>query len=318
MRFNEESISLAHICAADATYRITTTDSIDDLKKSIAGIGLIHSPILHPTTAGYRIVAGFRRIEALRALGRVTLQARLLPDDSDESTRVNLAIADNSLQRALNPIESSRALNLLSSVAVDERHLIQMAAALSLPNNPALMAKHMTLTSMPAAVQHGVVSGELPLSMALELKKFDTKTAESLARIFTELRLGLNRQRELLTLLHEIAMREDRSIDALLVGSDVRGIIDNADLDNVRKSGRLRALLFRRRYPAISARAARFNDLVKALRLGSGVKLSPPGNFEGTVYTLSIYFDRKAQLVDRGKCIETLIRSDALGKFLEE
>jgi ParB family chromosome partitioning protein len=318
MRFNEESISLAHICAADATYRITTAESSDDLKKSIAVLGLIHSPILHPTAAGYRIIAGFRRIEALRALGRVSLKARFLPDGSDESTRVNLAIADNSLQRALNPIESSRALNLLSSVAVDERHLIQMAAALSLPNNPTLMTKLMTLTSMPAAVQHGVLSGELPLSMALELKKFDAMTAETLARIFTDLRLGLNRQRELLTLLHEIAMREDRSIDALLGDSEVRGIVENANLDNARKSGQLRVLLFRWRYPAISERETRFKDLLKALHLGSGVKLIPPGNFEGTTYTLSITFDRIAQLMERGRSLEALDRSDALRKFLEE
>jgi len=318
MRFNEDSIPLADICESDSTYRVTTATTIDDLTDSIAVIGLIHPPILQRENSGYRIVSGFRRIAASRALGQKTIQTRLLPDDSDESTRVYLAIADNSLQRSLNLIESSRALNLLSRVTNDEHHLVEMAAVLTLPKNPAMIARLLPLTAMPTAIQAEVVSEGLPLSMALELDTFDIKTAEKLARIFTDLRLGLNRQRELLTHLREIAKREDRSIDAILADDEVRGITDNVDLGSVQKSGQLRALLYRWRYPSIAERSAQFNDLVKAMRLGSGIKLTPPIHFEGTAYTLSITFERFDQLADRGKSLKILRQSDALKKFLKE
>ena len=318
MRFNEESISLADICESDSTYRVTTTSSIDDLRDSIAVLGLIHPPILQRTEIGYRIVAGFRRIAASRALGQPTVQTRLLPDDSDELTRVHLAIADNSLQRSLNLIESSRALNMLSRVTNDEHHLAEMAAILLLPDNPTMIAKLMPLTAMPAAIKAAVLSEGLPLSMALELDTFDVKTAEKMARIFTELKLGLNRQRELLTHLCEIARREDRSIDDVLTDDEVSGIIDNVDLGSAQKSMQLRALLYKRRYPSIAEKSARFNHLVRALRLGSGIKLTSPINFEGTTYTLSITFDRFDQLVDRGRSLEILRRSDDLKIFLEE
>ncbi len=319
MRFSEAPIPLSRIDPSDSTYRITTAAAIDDVTKSIARIGLIHPPIVQPMDGGYRVVSGFRRAEAVRVLGWTEIPARWLSPEGDEATRVHLAIADNSLQRPLNRIETSRALNLLSGVAEDERHLIEMAAALSLPDNPSLIAKILPLASMPSVVQEGVASGHLPLPVALELNTLDIRTAVRLARIFTDLRLGLNRQRELLTLLSESAKREDRSVDDLLDDTEVKGVLDDADPDNTRRSARLRALLFRRRYPTISETSARFERLLKGLDLGPGVRLAPPANFEGTNYTLSISFDRIDQLVERGgRCLEALGRSDALKAFLEE
>ena len=319
MHFSEETISLADIFDADLTYRITTASNIDELTHSLAVIGLIHPPILQRIpSSGYRIVAGFRRVAATRSLGLMPIRALVLPDDSDTAMCVKLAIGDNSLQRPLNLIESSRALNLLHRIAVDEQHLIEMAAGLSLPDNPAKIAKLITLSSLPETIQNGVQEGHLTLSMALELNAHDIDTAEALARIFTDLRLGLNRQRELLTHLFEIAKRKDRSISDVLAADEIRQIIDNDEYDRGQKSLHLKEILNRWRFPAISEKISRFQELVKKLRLGRGVGLLPPKNFEGTAYTLSITFDRFEQLGERGQCLNVLMQSAALKKFLEE
>jgi hypothetical protein len=90
------------------------------------------------------------------------------------------------------------------------------------------------------------------------------------------------------------------------------------DLERSQKAGQLRSLLRRRRYPVMSAATARFQDLVRDLNLGPGVQLIPPGNFEGTTYTLAITFDRLDQLRDRSLQIEDLLRSQTLRAFLEE
>ena len=318
MHFNLESIPLAHINAADTTYRITTAKHGDNLINSIAAIGLMSPPIVYPDNTGYRIIAGFRRIEACRDLGWTHIKVRLLPVECDEMTLIMWAIADNSLQRPLNLIESSRSLNLLSKITVDARHLSKCAAILSLPANPEMITKLISLITMATAIQRGVESGDLTLAMALQLDQLAPHTGEALALMFIDLRLGLNRQRELMSLLFEITKREDRSIDALLVEKEVKQIIDNEGLDNPQKSRQLRDLLHKRRYPAISEKSARFDGLVKALHLGSGVKLTPPVNFEGTSYSLSITFDRIDQLEQRAKCLEVLKQSDTLKKFMGE
>jgi hypothetical protein len=180
------------------------------------------------------------------------------------------------------------------------------------------MRKIMSLTTLPVGLQNRLAAGELALSMALELKRLDSATAESLGRLFADLKLGLNRQRELLSLLTEIARREEMTVSELLTDPALRNLLSAPDLERSQKAGQLRSLLRRRRYPAMSAATAGFQDLVRQLNLGPGVQLVPPGNFEGTTYTLAITFDRLEQLRDRRLQIENLLRSQTLKAFFEK
>jgi ParB family chromosome partitioning protein len=318
MHFNEQSLFLESLHLRDTHYRITTSDAIDKLKNSIAALGVLDPPILRQKADGYQIVAGFRRIDACRLLGQYDIRARVLPTDIDDSTCVRLAIADNSLQRPLDLIETARALNLLAGVAVDEMDLSRQAAVLALPGNPSLMRKIMSLTTLPAGIQNRLAAGELTMAMALELKRLDSTTAESMGCLFADLKLGLNRQRELLSLLTEIARREGITLAELLTEPAILNLMSAPDLERSQKAGQLRSLLRRRRYPVMSAATARFQGLIRHLNLGPGVQLVPPGNFEGTTYTLSITFDRLDQLRNRSLQIENLLRSQTLRAFLEE
>jgi len=318
MRFNEQSLPLKSLQLEDSVYRITTSDAIDKLKDSIAALGVLDPPILRQRAGGYQIVAGFRRIDGCRLLGRSDIRARVLRPDTDDSICVRLAIADNSLQRPLNLIETARALNLLAGVAADEMELSRQAAVLALPDNPSLMRKIMSLTALPVGLQPRRAAGELARAMALELKRLDSATAESLGRLFADLKLGLNRQRELLTLLTEIARREEMTVSELLSETALRNLLSAPEIERSQKAGQLRSLLRRRRYPVMSAATAAFQELVRNLNLGPGVQLVPPGNFEGTTYTLLITFDRLDQLRDRSLQIENLFRSQTLKAFFEK
>jgi ParB family transcriptional regulator, chromosome partitioning protein len=318
MWINARSVPLARLFLGDAVYRITTPAALDKLTGSIAALGMLAPPVLRQKADGYQIVAGFRRIEACRLLGRSEIPARVLPEDSDHRTCVRLAIGDNSLQRPLNLIETARALNLLAGIAVDDKALSREAAGLALPGNPALIRKIMSLTTLPESLQDRLAAGDLSLAMALELKRFDGRTAESLGRLFTDLKLGLNRQREVLSLLAEIARREETTVAELLDEPELQGLLRSPDLERTQKAGQLRSRLRRRRYPVLSAAMARFQELVRHLNLGPGVALIPPDNFEGTTYTLAITFDRLDQLGDRCLQIEILLRNPALRDFLEK
>jgi hypothetical protein len=130
--------------------------------------------------------------------------------------------------------------------------------------------------------------------------------------------LGLNRQRELLTLLTEIARREEMTVSELLSETALRNLLSAPEIERSQKAGQLRSLLRRRRYPVMSAATAAFQELVRNLNLGPGVQLVPPGNFEGTTYTLAITFDRLDQLRDRSLQIENLFRSQTLKAFFEK
>jgi ParB family chromosome partitioning protein len=318
MRFKGQSLPLESLQFEDTVYRITTSDAIDKLKDSIATLGVLDPPIVRQMAGGYQIVAGFRRIDACRLLGRSDTRVRVLPKGTDDSTCVRLAIADNSLQRPLNLIETARALNLLAGIAADERELSRQAAGLALPDNPSLMQKIMSLSTLPASLQKRLAAGELTLAMALELKRLDSATAESLGRLFGDLKLGLNRQRELLSLLIEIARRDETTVSEILTDTALRDLLSAPEIERSQKAGQLRSLLRQRRYPVMNAAMASFQDLVRELKLGPGVQLVPPGNFEGTTYTLAITFDRLDQLRDRSLQIEKLLHSQTLKAFFEK
>ncbi len=318
MRFDERSLPVESLRLEDAHYRLTTSGPVETLTGSIAVLGVIDPPIVCATAGGYRIVAGFRRIEACRLLGHAEIRARVLPGDGDEADRVRLAIADNSLKRPLGPIETARALNLLAGISDGEETLSRQAAALALPDNPALMRKIMSLTILPEGLQARLASGELTLAMALDLRRFDTRTAEALARLFADLKLGLNRQREMLALVTEIARREQATVVDILTDPGLAEILSAADLERGQKAGRLRELLRQRRYPAISSTAARFQDLVRELNLGPGVRLVPPVDFEGATYTVAVCFERLDQLQARGRRIEKVVSSRRFKEFLGE
>ena len=132
------AISPAEIDAEDLTFRITTRSEIQDLLGSINKIGLIQPPVLAANPTGYTIVCGFRRIAACRKLGWTRLTARILEKTVDPFSTAQVAIADNALQRPLNLVETSRALQLLDKFESDSRQRRKAAEIMGLPISPSL------------------------------------------------------------------------------------------------------------------------------------------------------------------------------------
>ncbi len=56
---------------------------------------------------------------------------------------------------------------------------------------------------------------------------------------------------------------------------------------------------------------------MKKLKLGSGTKLIPPDNFEGTTYILKLFFKNLIELKDRQASIDALIKNPSLKKILD-
>ena len=111
-----QTVPLASINLQNDDFRITTREDFDELATSIEHDGLIIPPTLikkHPPA--YVIISGFRRVNAYQKMGRNEIIARILDSDADHLDCLRLAIAENAFQRQLNLIETSRALQKLSS-----------------------------------------------------------------------------------------------------------------------------------------------------------------------------------------------------------
>ncbi|UCE54669.1 MAG: ParB N-terminal domain-containing protein [Desulfobacterales bacterium] len=311
-----QSIPLSAINSEDSRFRITTKTEILELVESIQQLGLIHPPILKRHASEYVIISGFRRIAACRYLGWIEIPARILSSKISDDTCIQYAIADNTLQRPLNLVEISRSLFLLSSFFKDENQRLECASILGLPDNLSLIKKIEKICHLPKPIQDGILKSTISMAMGLELSKFEPNIGVALVKLFDQLKIGLNKQREIILLLDEIALRENTTIDSLLNEKDIKEILDNDELDRARKQKIIRVYLHRRRFPTLFKTKNEFEKLVKELKLGNSIKLMPPKDFEGPTYTLKVNFHNLAELKDFRTKLDRIIRSSGLQKIL--
>ena len=321
MNFREDfvcrfSIDMASIDLEDNTFRITTDTRIEDLILSIKSVGLLNPPILIKKTSGFQIISGFRRITACLSLGMAEIPARIVDSDRQKLECVKFAITENSLQRTLNLIEQSRSFYMLSGFYKDNDLLAKTASVLGLPNNPSIINKIKKICKLPRDIQNGVLSNTISLAMALELEMLEKDEGSVFAILFEKLKLSLNKQREILTHIKEIAIIENISIINLLTKSHLREIADDKDLDRNKKINKIRIYLKQRRFPEITRAEKELEIKIKKLKLGSNMKLIPPKNFEASTYSLNLQFASMEQLQENKTALEKIIQNPILKDIL--
>ena len=331
-----ESVDLSRIDLTDQTFRITTRTDIEDLLPSIREIGLLSPPILTATPSGadqdFMIVAGFRRIAACRHLGLSWIEARIVeskatsPDgmpskeqkaDAARLKCIQLAIADNAMQRPLNLIEQARSVALLANVRHDQRSLLKtVSQVMGIPANPSLLEKLQRLHRLPSAIQELVLADSIALATALEIGDFEPQIGWAFADYFENLKLSFSNQKEFMTLIREIALRENIPLLNILNDVELKNVLNDPDLNRNQKTQRIRMVLKQRRLPALTQAEKTFEQQLKALKLDNDTRLIPPKYFEGLTYSLVLNFKDMAELKARQKMLEQLIDHPALEKIL--
>ncbi|MBL0731781.1 MAG: ParB N-terminal domain-containing protein [Desulfosarcina sp.] len=322
MHFKEKNIELACIDSEEKTFRITTRAEIDPLAVSIQEIGLITLPILKEKGAKLIIVSGFRRIEACKLLGIVHIKARVLSSEVSDLTSIKIAVAENALQRPLDLIEQARAVHLLWKYFEGDPAPAKIAFGLGLPGNPSIIKKLNDLYNLSSPLQEYVLNKTLSLTIALELGALDKPAGVALADLFDELKASLNKQKEIISLTKEIAFLEDSSILEVLRENGLKKIINSNDLypekkDRAKKTAEIRSYLKQRRFPVITDYEKNFKKLTKGLRLGNGIKLVPPKNFEGKVYKLTIDFKSHEELEQRQSILNRIINEKGIKSMFD-
>jgi len=317
MRFKHKIAKLSLIDSKDESFLITTQKNIDHLMHSIDNVGLLNLPLLIEKSAGFKIVCGFHRIEACRRLDWSDIEVRMLDSDTKRIECIKYAITDNSLQRPLNLIEQSRSINMLCDFFKDFSSLGKELSYMGLPDNQSIIKKIKELRHLPISVQNGILSNTISLAMALELGRLQQEAGESFAKLFETLKLSLNKQREILTLVKEISLREDISILKVIENNVLQKILTNEDLDKNQKISKIRIYLKQRRFPVITAAEKEFERHLKKLKLGNGIKFIPPKNFEGSTYMLKIFFRNLTELKVRKAIFDSFMQNTRLKKILK-
>ncbi len=319
MPFETQIIGLNEIDCRDRTFGISSTiDSgwIDSLARSIDHLGLVQPPLIATGLLEGRIVSGFRRIAAIRRLDWRDISCRVLGTETTPQICAQLAVAENAWQRPLNLMEKARAFALLEKFHPESGSLSDIARPLGLVENSMMIDKLIRLTRLPDFIQTSVETGTIGMAMALRLGELAAEESRRILLLFQTFQFGLNRQREVLELIREIAKRESITISRLLTSEAIQAILDRTDQDRPARGNALRMYLKKRRYPALTKTEMAFTQLERKLGLGPMVRMVPPPYFEGKTYQLNMKFGTIAELKAHHQMLEKIIRDPDLNEFL--
>jgi hypothetical protein len=198
----------------------------------------------------------------------------------------------------------------------DEEILTETASKLGLPSDSGQIRKIKKIGDLDTSIQEGILANTISLAMATELAKLEPNAGIALTQIFTRLKIGLNRQRELMMLLNEIAQRENSTIGNLLNEHVIQHVLDDHNLDRAQKRRQIQEYLKQRRFPAMSRTKNEFKKQIKKLQLGNQISLTPPKDFEGSNYTLKLTFSSLSELEELRGRLDRIIQSKGLSEFL--
>jgi ParB family transcriptional regulator, chromosome partitioning protein len=316
MYHDQRILKISRISIENQKFRITTQKSIDSLTQSIKRIGMINAPVVLPEDDEFIVLCGFKRLEAALTLGWTKIRVSVLPPDTPQTYCARLCISDNSFQRPLNLIEISKALALLKESFVNPQEIAEEAAWLGLPGGMKYLKKIEPLYRMPEALQEGVLSDSISLSTAWQLSQMPKNEAIAFAEIFAALNCSLNKQREIITLLKEISIRENKSIMEILTEDPIHHIVSDMNTDKNVKTRQLRLDLRRRRYPHITETEKAYFAQIEKLGLSERFKMIPPQDFEGDTYRLTLDFKSLQELQEHQTKLSEIIANPILTKIL--
>ena len=290
MNYKYDCVALDRIDTTNTFYQISTAQDKVSLDASICRVGLICPPILQETHHNLAVVSGFRRVEACRKLQWKTIPCRILSSDMPTIQCAEIAITDNVSRRALNTVEQAKSLKLMTKAGKGAVVSSEMAALLGVPLNTAFISKMLTVLDTSETIQHGIITGNIALPIAMMLSDLSPGNAEAVATLFNILPMGLNKQREILLHLNEISARDDIPVRQLLEDERIQFILNRGDMDGNQKNRNLRLYLKKRRYPRLVEIEKQFHDKILALKLGEDIQIMPPTNFEGNTCNMTIRF----------------------------
>lgn len=127
------------------------------LGESIRNHGLLHPIVVERSGPNYRLVAGERRLRAVRLVGSPRIQAIVRPAAESARQSLEAALTENLLRADLSPLEEAAAYSRLA----DTFGLSHEAIALRLGRSRPAVSNTIRLLALPAPVQRAVADGTI-------------------------------------------------------------------------------------------------------------------------------------------------------------
>ncbi len=130
-------------------------NEIAGLAESIRSVGLIQPIIVRKSSDGYVVVAGERRLRAVKHIGKHSIKAIVI--EAGEVENLTMALIENIQRESLDPIEEAKAYRVL----INRFKLKQQDIAKSVGKDRATIANSLRLLNLPDDIQEGLSQGKI-------------------------------------------------------------------------------------------------------------------------------------------------------------
>jgi ParB family transcriptional regulator, chromosome partitioning protein len=287
-------ISVQQIDLLDDTFSVNYLPDLQKLRSSIEEIGLVQPVLLKKKLDGYQIICGFRRISVMKELGKSEIESKVFEEkEMDEFQLFSLSLHENLTTRGFNAVEMGIALNkLIHRFQIDPAAVIKtFLPFFSLDPNEKILNTYLSLAQMEDEIKTYVLKEEVSRSNIRRLSALTPDDRMAILSLISSLKLGENRLREVLTLLEEIARRNQCKEKDIVQRSEIQMILSQKELTPSQKTERIKKVLTDLRYPKLNQLEKTFEKKRKDLNLPSNILLHHPPFFEGKRLKIEFQFE---------------------------
>jgi ParB family chromosome partitioning protein len=289
-----QNIPLQQIDLSDETFSVNFMPDLQRLRSSIEERGLIQPVLLREKGDRYQIVCGFRRISVYHELGNPEIEARVFKEkEMDDLGLFCVSLHENLTTRGFNTLEKTIALDkLVHYFQIDPIVLIKTFLPLfSLEPHEKILKTYLSLARMENEVKSYILEEEVSRSNIRILSHFNSEDRMALLPLFSSLKLGENRLREMLTLLEEISQRDQIRVKDIIHRPEIQAILSQKEFTPSQKTELVKKGLIDFRYPKMRQMEKGFEKKRRDLNLPPHLSLHHQPFFEGGGLRIEFQFE---------------------------
>lgn len=274
--------------------------NLEPLKTSIDKFGVLNPPyLLKSSDNNFIVVAGYRRLLAVRELGWHDIVCQILPDSFPPLNALLLNLNDNLIHRRLNSIEKGMVLPRLARFLKEGEIVNKYMPILGLPSSRQTLELFKGLEKLEDIIKASIATEKLSLRVVGLMRDIAKVHQLKIHNLLTMLKWSFNQQWEITQWIIEIASREGRSIKEVIDEREIREVLKNTRMNKPQKIKAIMRILKERRFPTLIESEKLFKKGLSNLALPSRVRIIPPPFFEGIDYKLEIVFQEGVELKDK-------------------
>jgi ParB-like chromosome segregation protein Spo0J len=307
---------LGEISFENDAFRISEDLDSAPVLNSIREVGQLNPLILLDLQPQMAIVCGFRRMDALKRLGKSEALVRILSrEDCDRAGAFHIALWDNLSHRQFSALEKARALFKLKNMCgiSDESLVRTYLPALGLAPNENVLKIHLLLNAVHQDLRRCLAEGKLTQSSVEVLAEMPAQMQAGIAAMMNGIRWSASLQKKTLQLLDELRATTGNSFDAPLKSLQVLAILEDAGLSPFQKGDKVYEALYRLQNPRLSQAEARFFASREKLALPGTIQINPHAFFEEP----GVRVEFRAPSVDRFRQLASALHDAAQSPDME-